>query len=170
MVGKYSPERWAEWININSFVSRMFLDNLTTEPMFAFSALRDTLERRLETKNSMFECEIIAAAQWMETCASRLLDIFHRGSTGLTPLDCRVISSFLPQFRDSKVLSMERWQYWTDKFSELAARENLSGDAKTHARLAAGAIQTAARRAERAMQTAGPEMDDGQNNPVRDPD
>jgi hypothetical protein len=85
----------------------------------------------------MFEYKVIAAAQWMEICASRLFEHFQEGLAQMSQLDRRVIRSSLTRFQESNVLSKERWKSWSEKFRDLAPREDLSEEARTHARLAA---------------------------------
>jgi hypothetical protein len=114
--------------------------------MFAFNTLMIALEQPWESSKILFECKMAAAAQWMEISAARIYDGFRAGSVvaNLSPRDITGLGNSRSPFNGPNVLSMDRWELWMNKLQNFADRKDMSDDARSHARLAAQAMEEAA--------------------------
>ncbi|OCL09783.1 hypothetical protein AOQ84DRAFT_387930 [Glonium stellatum] len=114
-----SFEPFKEWVNLNSFVSRLYGAGLIKWYRFAIWTIRDSLENSQVPAADLLESRVAAAAQWIENSASKLFKTLR--DTEPSEGDRRAFKS--PLFDEEKVLSLDRWAFWRSKFQELAELE-----------------------------------------------
>jgi hypothetical protein len=130
-----SSLQYEQWINLNSFVARVYARGLLKTVWYGFYTLDAALEWNVEPLNkALFSCDIVAPAQWMKLSACSVLAVFRRGlidEHDNTPSD-----SFLTDFRGSNKLSYRRWELWRTKFEQYASKVDLPATTRVRARRA----------------------------------
>jgi hypothetical protein len=125
-----SFEPFKEWVNLNSFVSRLYGTGLIKWYRFAIWTIRDSLENSKVPATDL--SRVTAAAQWFKNSGPTLFKTLRE--TEPSDADRRVLKS--PFFDEEKVLSLDRWTFWRSKFRELAELE-ISPEVRTEATRAA---------------------------------
>ncbi|KAI4597743.1 hypothetical protein KJ359_004018 [Pestalotiopsis sp. 9143b] len=126
------------WVNLNSFWARLGgLDSLNTIDITIWT-LRQTLEEDHDedaTKfPSLFDCKVLAAAQYIEHSRRKLKQIIE---DGWKPQDSEAqMFRGGPLFDGPTGLTKERWQFWASRFKHVAEKAS-SEDAKSAASRAA---------------------------------
>ena len=106
----------AEWINLNSFVARIWSVDLLNATDFAVWTLRYCFETPCTGPAAFQECRLVAAAQYIEHCSPQLYKLMKHGQPSAS--EQGVLRS--PLFRAEQVLCLERWSHWKFGFGAFA--------------------------------------------------
>lgn len=91
--------------------------------------LREALEEPQHDSSEIAESRLWVASEWMIQCADPIFAEMSVNARDLNESETRVFRT--GNLCDSaKLLGVERWQFWRDKFSQLGAGVN--GDAAKH--------------------------------------
>jgi hypothetical protein len=108
----------AKWKNLNSFIARFMTKQAVIWlhlPVWQFKA---ALEQPLSDSEDITECQLWVASEWLIHCAG---PIFKEMSSK-ADLDESDAGSFRTgPLCDAEPLSVERWQFWRKRLSDLAA-------------------------------------------------
>ena len=118
------PEALVWWQNWNSFVSHIVGRGYTTTLYLSFWAIRDALEEPV-VKGPLLDCRVWVASEWIYNCnglirqylASEELTQGSREHTG-------------PLAENISPRSLQRWDFWRKRLTELVDSENIQGVAK----------------------------------------
>lgn len=127
-----SFEPFKEWVNLNSFVSRLYGAGLIKWYYFAIWTIQGSLENSEVPLIDLLESRVAAAAQWFKNSGPTLFKTLRE--TEPSEADRETLKS--PFFNEEKVLSLDRWVFWKSKFRELAELE-ISQAVRTEATRAA---------------------------------
>lgn len=114
-------EPFHEWVNLNSFTSRLYGANLIKWYYFGIWAMRDSLESPQNLPDDILDNRILVAAQWIYHSKSRLFTLVR--SLNLSIDQAYALRS--PTFPRGDI-SMSRWLFWKERFereSRLAPSE-----------------------------------------------
>ncbi|KAK7741776.1 hypothetical protein SLS53_004840 [Cytospora paraplurivora] len=116
--GEESEKIFASWRSLNSFTSRITSADFVQWLNLPIWNLREAFEEP-PLKGSAMDCHIWVAAEWIINCA----DVLFEYLSSNTPLDAHQARSLRTGSlcEDIKPLSVERWDFWKRRFSELAA-------------------------------------------------
>lgn len=112
-----SFEPFQEWVNLNSFIARLFADGLIDWYRYGIWTMCDSLEANNTTVKDLMESRVAAATQWIEHGARALFTVIREKEA--TEGDQTYLKSTV--FNGDKVISLERWTFWREqlqKFSE----------------------------------------------------
>lgn len=121
-----SFEPFTEWVNLNSFVARLFRDGLIDQFHNAFWTLRDSLEDHDATTKDLRESRLAAAAQWFVHGALALYTLIREKVANES--DQTYLKSGV--FRGDKVISLERWNYWRDQLQMVEGKDSSGPEEK----------------------------------------
>lgn len=120
-----TPYSAQQWISLNSYAARLLELRLGYWTRLAVWALMKALEQPPEAYRSSLNCAVAAAAEWIIHSGffifERLIELGTDGisgeRTGEGDESRRV--SIGPLFKGKAGLTMERWQFWKQRFGEV---------------------------------------------------
>lgn len=110
-----SFEPFQEWVNLNSFVARLFQGGLIDQYHYAFWTMRNCFEANDATTKDLRESRLAAATQWFAHGARALFTIMREKTA--TESDQGYLKSAV--FSGDKVISVERWNFWKEQLQKL---------------------------------------------------
>lgn len=123
----------AKWVNFNSFLARLRSAGVETGICFPIWQCREALEKR-RTIGPGWRSDIVAATEWIIRCAGILFDSMNLEGE----LDEHQSRAFRTGDlnKSQPAFSRARWDFWKQRFSDLAAdAAQLDLDDTTVARL-----------------------------------
>ncbi|KAG8165961.1 hypothetical protein KVR01_004513 [Diaporthe batatas] len=133
-----SFEPFQEWVNLNSFVARLFGDGLIDWDNYACWTLRDSLEAQDATTKDLRESRLAAATQWFTHAALALFKVMREKTA--TESNHMYLRS--PVFSGDKVISLERWNFWKEQLQKVQGKDT-GPEQKQIASQAVGAMDDA---------------------------
>ncbi|KAK4142477.1 uncharacterized protein C8A04DRAFT_29926 [Dichotomopilus funicola] len=113
-----SEEELAKWKNLNSFIARFMTNQTVIWLHLPVWQLRKALEWPLDDSKDITECQLWVASEWLIHCAG---PIFKEMSSNPPDLDPSDAGSFRTgPLCDAEPLSVERWQFWRKRLSDVA--------------------------------------------------
>lgn len=114
-----SSEPFQEWVNLNSFVARLFAHGLIDWYRYGIWTMMGSLEANDATAKDLKESRIAAATQWITHGALALFKVIREKKA--TEVDQTYLKSTI--FSGNKVISFERWTFWRDQLQKLEEQD-----------------------------------------------
>lgn len=114
-----SFEPFHEWVNLNSFVARLFAHGLIDWYRYGIWTMMGSLEANDTTVKDLRESRVAAATQWIAHGALALFTVMRDKEA--TEVDQTYLKSTI--FSGDKVISFERWTFWRDQLQKLEEKD-----------------------------------------------
>lgn len=114
-----SFEPFHEWVNLNSFVARLFAHGLIDWYRYGIWTMMGSLEANDTTAKNLQESRIAAATQWVAHGALALFTVIHEKE--VTEVDQMYLKTTI--FSGDKVISFERWTFWREQLQKLEEKD-----------------------------------------------
>ncbi|KAK1763834.1 hypothetical protein QBC33DRAFT_548713 [Phialemonium atrogriseum] len=121
-----------EWVNQNSFASRLFGARLTSWPILGLWQLRASLEE--PGSGPALDSRVSATCEWV-VHAGRLLLGECRADAALDQAEARAQRPG-SLYEGKAGFNMDRWGFWKRRFAELGAEDGINAEVKDLARSA----------------------------------
>ncbi|KAL1961897.1 hypothetical protein VTN77DRAFT_930 [Rasamsonia byssochlamydoides] len=122
-----SQESAAEWRSLNSFAARMMRTGLVQWTNFAIWTMRDALEQQ-NPPGPVLDCAVATASEWIIHSHEVLFKQCANGDFGSEGSQSTLGG---PLYNGNAGLSLDRWQFWKQRFRELS--EQVNGQVKQDA-------------------------------------
>ncbi|CCM05962.1 uncharacterized protein FIBRA_08201 [Fibroporia radiculosa] len=140
-----AQERWQSY---NAFVARLFRDRTFDTPLYALWMLRDILED-IGTRQDPISLDagLPVAAEWIFVAGSILYDFCHSPDKH-EPITHDIARAACGgrNYHGPPGLSLERWQFWKERFAYIQIHEPVEEETKHLAREAVEAMKKIERR------------------------
>ncbi|KAL0931227.1 uncharacterized protein CTRU02_213962 [Colletotrichum truncatum] len=122
---EYTPEDIETWKRFNSFASRLLSDDFTQWIVLPYWEIRATLETAPQ-EVSVFECKLWVATEWLARCGQLL----YKDMASTDALTEREQASIAPGplCKDIPPRSLERWNFWRSRLTELSRADPSAED------------------------------------------
>ncbi|KAI4862153.1 hypothetical protein F4820DRAFT_431489 [Hypoxylon rubiginosum] len=107
---------FCRWRNYNSFIARITRDDFNFWLVLPVWQLRETLEEP-PVKGSAMRCRIWVASEWIIHCADHIFN-FMNTKDDVDESTARAFKGG-PLYDGRPPLSVERWEFWKQRFSAL---------------------------------------------------
>ncbi|KAL8904591.1 MAG: hypothetical protein Q9171_006996 [Xanthocarpia ochracea] len=115
--GEQLSEEFAKWKNLNSFIARLTSTGFAPWLNLPIWQLRMALEESA-VKGPAMECRVWVASEWIIQCAYPIFEDLN-SKEELDESTARSLRTG-PLCDNIPPMSLERWEYWKKRFSELA--------------------------------------------------
>lgn len=112
-------EPFQQWVNLNSFVSRLFAQGLIDWNRYGIWTMMGSLEANDAIAKDLRESRVAAATQWLAHGALALFTMMCERK--ITEVDQRHLKSTV--FSGDKVISFERWTFWRGQLQKVEEKD-----------------------------------------------
>lgn len=139
-IKKYSEESiedFKKWENLNSFMAGLTSKTFAPWLNLPIWQLRSALEETPKKQKSLMACRLWVATEWILQCADVIfLEISEKKELDKSAARALATGSLCDNDNLPPPLSVERWNFWKQRFSEIAANaENLRLDSSITGRI-----------------------------------